>query len=820
MKKTARQLFIFLVALSLLLPFISLPLEAKAWSATDSLSLLLSWGGGRYFRGLAVDALTTIFEWEGKLLSTMANFMNWAIYLRPYPKLAVITGVWKILRDFANMLFILALIWMAFATLFGKKDYAFATLIKNFLIVAVLINFSLVLGGLVIDTTQVVSNIFLTSIGNVGDRFGEYLNPSLLFPNAPEVGGGVTSFSQYSNQVADKLGASLITLIFTVILLGILLFSFTTAALFALARVPILWVLLTISPIAWMAYIMPGTRKFWNNWWTEFVAWNIFLPIYLFFIYIGLAFLSKQGEILAAVAGTQNITQGVVDSGLSSLTFGLFFFYLFTAYILIQGLSWARSWSVLATKGIGGSVSKRFESRIDWAAGTAKNITGISAGQAAAQNRYKAIKEGATARYGQFQQEGFQNRFLRNIYGGKSAQEQREAKWKERFGIEGSKDAQLKKDIGNWKNKYQNMDNSQLRAQMSQGQEYQRLAAREILQSRNQLSHAEQTQTYDLYAKNNRISAEKFAEGLNYGNMSSADRANWINKVQRNELRKKIQNTRAEKGDFTNLADIRAGATIYTTDSERAEFLKKAGRRIANPRDLAPLISTGSTEEQLAVREIMADRGALRGSELRDTYLLHGDGTEAARKFASDKVKFDKLTAVDRATWFSSPDVTDPDTRRKVVEIAMDKGDFATSAQLENAARLVNPDGTDLFEGLDDKTELLKKAHKNNFLQAVQAEATITGLAPATVMSEHIRRAKPETLAEFSTTTWSDAGFVAAVGARVTALQTANNRRVINVPPAPPEVVPGAGDNFVAKLREAASSDATKLAAISTITPP
>ena len=93
---------------------------------------------------------------------------------------------------------------------------------------------------------------------------------------------------------------------------------------------------------------------------------------------------------------------------------------------------------------------------------------------------------------------------------------------KERFGIEGSKDAQLKKDIGNWKNKYQNMDNSQLRAQMSQGQEYQRLAAREILQSRNQLSHAEQTQTYDLYAKNNRISAEKFAEGLNYGNMSSA----------------------------------------------------------------------------------------------------------------------------------------------------------------------------------------------------------------------------------------------------------------------------------------------------------
>ena len=802
MKKTARQLFIFLVALSLLLPFISLPLEAKAWSATDSLSLLLSWGGGSYFRGLAVDALTTIFEWEGKLLSTMANFMNWAIYLRPYPKLAVITGVWKILRDFANMLFILALIWMAFATLFGKKDYAFATLIKNFLIVAVLINFSLVLGGLVIDTTQVVSNIFLTSIGNVGDRFGEYLNPSLLFPNAPEVGGGVTSFSQYSNQVADKLGASLITLIFTVILLGILLFSFTTAALFALARVPILWVLLTISPIAWMAYIMPGTRKFWNNWWTEFVAWNIFLPIYLFFIYIGLAFLSKQGEILAAVAGTQNITQGVVDSGLSSLTFGLFFFYLFTAYILIQGLSWARSWSVLATKGIGGSVSKRFESRIDWAAGTAKNITGISAGQAAAQNRYKAIKEGATARYGQFQQEGFQNRFLRNIYGGKSAQEQREAKWKERFGIEGSKDAQLKKDIGNWKNKYQNMDNSQLRAQMSQGQEYQRLAAREILQSRNQLSHAEQTQTYDLYAKNNRISAEKFAEGLNYGNMSSADRANWINKVQRNELRKKIQNTRAEKGDFTNLADIRTGAGIYTTDSERAEFLKKAGQRLADPRDLRPIMSTGSDDEQSAVREIMADRGALSGAELYDTYdRLYGDGTLEGRKFATTKVKFEKLTETERGVWYG---VSDVEVKRKVAEVMADKGELATQAELEAAANLFITD--------NEKIDLLKKSYKRRLIPALQAQSTITGTTFANLLRDHVAKAKPEDLASYHTDTWADVNFTAALTARIADLDAASPAR-----PAPPgpgrrrRPYPGGGVVYKAQIEKAVAGDAVKM---------
>ena len=94
----------------------------------------------------------------------------------------VVANAWTIVRNFANMLFIIALIVMAFGTIFSIQGYDVRNLIARFLIAALLINFSLVIGTLVIQGSQVLANTFLTPIGDLLGRIGQVMNLSKLLP--------------------------------------------------------------------------------------------------------------------------------------------------------------------------------------------------------------------------------------------------------------------------------------------------------------------------------------------------------------------------------------------------------------------------------------------------------------------------------------------------------------------------------------------------------------------------------------------------------------------------------------------------------------
>src|SRR3989338_6636358 len=135
--------------------------------------------------------LYLIFTMVGSGIAALAGMLQWVINLPVYPadgqRIAVIDESWKIMRNFANMFFIVALIMMAFATIFdvlpGAAKYKARTMFGKFLFTALLINFSLVLGVMVIQGTQVLSNTFLAAIGNMSGHLGQNLNPSLLLPN-------------------------------------------------------------------------------------------------------------------------------------------------------------------------------------------------------------------------------------------------------------------------------------------------------------------------------------------------------------------------------------------------------------------------------------------------------------------------------------------------------------------------------------------------------------------------------------------------------------------------------------------------------------
>src|SRR3990167_9519036 len=119
----------------------------------------------------ALGGLFLTFTFVGHVISALSLGLYYVVNIPVYPEggLAVIDESWKIMRNFANMFFIVALIVMAFATIFSISRYEARTLFPKFLISALLINFSLVLGTIVIDASQVLTNTFLIPIGDISE---------------------------------------------------------------------------------------------------------------------------------------------------------------------------------------------------------------------------------------------------------------------------------------------------------------------------------------------------------------------------------------------------------------------------------------------------------------------------------------------------------------------------------------------------------------------------------------------------------------------------------------------------------------------------
>lgn len=243
----------------------------------------------------------------------------------------IVTQGWTVVRDLVNMFFVVILLVIAFQTIFnlGKADWK--RQVPRLLIMAIVINFSRTIAGILIDFGQVVMFTFVNAIADVaGGNFIQLFGLDKLFSYSDsQIATAASNGTGF--EVFDFFGAAFLTMILTFIILATMIIL---AALLAF-RIVILWCLVIISPLTFFLGGAKGVvgpaESYYADWWKRFTAAVSVGPILTFFVWLALAAAStgnlseKQGFEQQEGAGGEasniggNITKAFDAPHLTSL---------------------------------------------------------------------------------------------------------------------------------------------------------------------------------------------------------------------------------------------------------------------------------------------------------------------------------------------------------------------------------------------------------------------------------------------------------------------------------------------------------------------
>ncbi|HRY36516.1 MAG TPA: hypothetical protein P5230_01380 [Candidatus Magasanikbacteria bacterium] len=246
---------------------------AWGWPTTEEISMgiasIITW-----MLLLIAQFFIKLTVWASQLFIVIASYNNFI------NSQAVILG-WVLVRDVVNMFFVLILLVIAFGTVLGIEQYEWKKLLVKLVFAAVLVNFSRVICGVIIDVSQVFMMTFVNGFAaTAGGNVIKGLNLDTIYNLSPD-----QELAQKAASATDVFVTGVAAVFFSVISF----FVIGAYLLVVIARVVALWTLIVLSPIAFMSSVLPNTQKYASEWWKEFNNHVMAGPILAFFFWLSFA---------------------------------------------------------------------------------------------------------------------------------------------------------------------------------------------------------------------------------------------------------------------------------------------------------------------------------------------------------------------------------------------------------------------------------------------------------------------------------------------------------------------------------------------------
>lgn len=328
----------------------------------------------------------------GKLVSLFLSILIAIAQYNDFIKSAAVTYGWTIVRDFANMFFVLILLVIAFATILRVESYNLKTWLPKLVIMAILINFSKLICGVIIDFAQVIMLTFLGAVKEItGGTMIELLGVSKILEfNESEVEG--IELSGWTILSSVILGV--IMMIVAVVVIVVML-------MMIIVRMVMIWIYIVLSPLAYLLASFPQGKKYSERWWSDFSKNVIVGPIIAFFLWLSFASLggvegsAEMEKMGPAVAGVDVNSSDVSATITTAGSFEHMIKFLVSIGMLVGGLMIAQEMGGMAGKIAGKGLAKLQSMGAGAVKGVqrgAKRVTGIERAQNAVK-AYKAKKE-------------------------------------------------------------------------------------------------------------------------------------------------------------------------------------------------------------------------------------------------------------------------------------------------------------------------------------------------------------------------------------------------------------------------------------------
>lgn len=338
----------------------------------------------------AADALLAPFGWISLLILQITTWLLYAAGLvlnlvvqytivdmkTNMQDATVINTTWALIRDIANMGFIFVLLYAAIKTILGMGSDT-KKLIINVIVVAILINFSLFFTKVVIDASNIIAIAFYDAIAPGALDGGINTGLSGVMMEPLKLG---TIWDNVNLQNAfDGRRIILIGILGSIFVL-IASFVFFAMAILFVIRFVVLIIVLILSPIAFIAFVIPGLSNVGKQWREALFNQAFFAPIYFLLTYIVITIVNSDilGDLSSggfASTFTENKTgdtgNGQLDVGPMGIVLNFFIIITF----LIASLTISKSWANKA----GGAVANINKWALGAADGARRGVTRMAA---------------------------------------------------------------------------------------------------------------------------------------------------------------------------------------------------------------------------------------------------------------------------------------------------------------------------------------------------------------------------------------------------------------------------------------------------------
>lgn len=229
----------------------------------------------------------------GWILCPVSNYLATAVdgiysVIESFLNVSTISGdttssiyqLWSLVRSIANVCFVIAFLFVIYAQMTGagsSKYHLVKVMLPRLLLAAVLVNASYWISALAVDISNLLGYSIEAVFSSIRQSVATGANVSWSQAAGYILSGGAVGVVGFAAVTGGSFAAAGFLLLS--LLIGVA-FSALAAFIVLAARQAIITVLIIISPLAFVAYVLPNTEKYFGKWRDTLMNLLVMFPIF------------------------------------------------------------------------------------------------------------------------------------------------------------------------------------------------------------------------------------------------------------------------------------------------------------------------------------------------------------------------------------------------------------------------------------------------------------------------------------------------------------------------------------------------------------